>query len=107
MEKKENTSEERCYEPFRRPKDESDESVFLNAAKTLKITITDGDYTLREGIDYTTLYIRGHGDTEMAWSAAKGNTGRSFCIPANTARLWVNSRPSGRKTSGRSCSCVT
>lgn len=76
MKKKENASEERYYEPFRRPESESDESVFLNAAKTLKITITDGDYTLREGIDYTILYIRGHGDTEMVWSAMVGGEGK-------------------------------
>lgn len=76
MKKQEQTPEETYYEPFRRPGSESDETIFLNAAKTLKITITDGDYTLREGIDYKTLYIEGHGDTETAWKVIVGGEGK-------------------------------
>ncbi len=104
MKKKENTSEERCYEPFHRPKGESDEAIFINAAKTLKITITDGDYTLREGIDYTTLYIRGHGDTEMAWAAMVGGEGKygAFFLISNEYRASLDEITPEREENFRS-----
>lgn len=57
-------------------KKEENEVYVIPYDGELKITITDGDYTLREGIDYTILYIRGHGDTEMVWSAMVGGEGK-------------------------------
>ena len=59
--------EETYYEPFSPLESDGNESIFLNPEKTLKITFTDGDYTLREGIDYRTVYVRRHGDTRMSW----------------------------------------
>lgn len=55
--------------------------IFLNKARTLKTTIVDGDYTLREDIDYEIRYFRGHGGTEAVWAAiaiGKGNYDTMF-----------------------------
>lgn len=60
-------TEETCYEPFFPLESDGNEFIFLNPEKTLKITITDGDYTLREGVDYKAVYVRGRGDTQTAW----------------------------------------
>lgn len=59
--------EETFYEPLEPLESDGNESIFLNSEKTLKITITDGDHTLREGIDYRTVYVHGHGDVQMSW----------------------------------------
>ena len=50
--------------------------IFLNEARTLKATITDGDYTLQEGIDYETLYYRGRGKAEAVWFAVAFGKGK-------------------------------
>lgn len=52
-------------EDEKRPKkDENSPAVpiFLNSGKNLTFTIKDGDYTLREGVDYKTRYYGGTGD---------------------------------------------
>lgn len=59
--------EETFYEPFEPLESDGNESIFLNPEKTLKITVTDGDRILREGIDYRTVYVRGHGNVQMSW----------------------------------------
>lgn len=53
-----------------------DDPIFLNEEKTLKMTITDGDYTLREGVDYKTVYCRGYDDSATSWSAISKGMGK-------------------------------
>lgn len=72
----EKTPEETYYEPFLPSKEDGNESIFLNAEKTIKITVTDGDYTLREGIDYRAVYVRGHGDASYSTLMVAGGMGK-------------------------------
>lgn len=70
--------------------------IFANEARTVKATITDGDYTLQEGIDYETFYYRGHGKTEIVWFAVaigKGKYDKMF-FHAGECRLPSNIRAS-------------
>lgn len=46
-------------------KKEGNEITGICCGGGLKITITDGDYTLREGIDYTSFLCRGL--SNMVW----------------------------------------
>ena len=46
-------------------KEENRTNTEIRCGERLKITITDGDYTLREGVDYKTYDCRGLDD--MVW----------------------------------------
>lgn len=46
-------------------KEENHAHTGIRCGERLKITITDGDYTLREGIDYKVIYSPG--TEEMFW----------------------------------------
>ncbi len=53
-----------------------DEPVFINKTRNLSVTIKDGDYTLREGIDYAVSYYRGGEKSEMTWKAVGFGIGK-------------------------------
>lgn len=48
--------------------------ILLTEDKKLKVTITDGDYTLHEGIDYRLHYFRGKGDVK--WTSLAVGQGK-------------------------------
>lgn len=55
-------------------KDENRTHTEIRCGERLKITITDGDYTLREGIDYEVIYSPG--TKEMSWLVLMAGIGK-------------------------------
>ncbi|MDE7233815.1 MAG: hypothetical protein K2N29_02025 [Ruminiclostridium sp.] len=78
-------------------KEENQAHTGIRCGERLKITITDGDYTLREGIDYTTHYCRG--TSEMAWLTVVVGIGKYENIFSEDTRIAYHrtEHPRGRR----------
>ena len=70
----------------------------IQCGKRLKITITDGDYTLQEGIDYKVIYSPG--TEEMSWLMLMEGIGKYENIYLHALENFVSSDGSHRMSEG-------